>query len=423
MSWGPLPPSEPWSDLEPNGRFRDLEIHGRLAAESVEIEGDLTLGGSITLDAGGSFRTATSGGRIEITETDVQSILFYTGLATESLHTELEANVVSDGGTDYPMFTIWGPKATGDFFPAYIRFHSDGGRAGFSHQLLLYAHEGIIRYESLGGGHEFYDDGALRFDITNADINFRDDAGVIVGYWDESADRWKFEKDFQVDSPWYLRDSGGTIRFAVTDTDLRFYDDGGSTTFYWDESDDVWKSNKAFRWPSGSVSAPTITFVSNSDLGFYRYGASEMAATAGGRLGWRLKKGSTYTEYRNPDAYTVTQSASTLTISSTGLIRRTSSSRKYKELIRYDVQDELAAIELKPTHFLRRQPDEDAEGNVTTRRLLEFGLIAEDVAEQHPHLGRYSLEGGVEDFDDRGVLAVLAAKNNMLERRVAALET
>lgn len=91
-------------------------------------------------------------------------------------------------------------------------------------------------------------------------------------------------------------------------------------------------------------------------------------------------------------------------------IKRVTSARRYKQNITYPTT-ELSDIELRPAHFWR---DDDQR--------WFFGLIADDLADQNPLFAVYGPDGEVENYDDRMVTAVLAAKINNLEDRVAQLE-
>lgn len=90
--------------------------------------------------------------------------------------------------------------------------------------------------------------------------------------------------------------------------------------------------------------------------------------------------------------------------STSGVLGRSTSARKYKTRITYNV-DYLADIELRPAKFYRKDD-----------KRWFYGMIADDLAEQDPLLGDYDEEGNVENYDDREVLAILAAKVNRLEK-------
>src|SRR5690606_1267632 len=91
--------------------------------------------------------------------------------------------------------------------------------------------------------------------------------------------------------------------------------------------------------------------------------------------------------------------------SSSGQMQRSTSARKYKTEITYD-PEQLLAVELRPAKFYR--PDDDA---------WYYGFIADDLAEEDPLLGTFDPDTGeIENYDQRAVMAVMAAKINRLER-------
>ncbi len=163
----------------------------------------------------------------------------------------------------------------------------------------------------------------------------------------------------------------------------------------------------------GSTSAPSITFAGDPDTGMYRYGNDQVALVAGGSIMFRGAQDSTPDEVRIPPAYAATGSDSALGVTSTGLLRRQTSARKYKERIDYDTAH-LADVELRPVDYWRKAT-EASEGDGEAKHLL--GFIADDLYEANPLMGRLE-KGEVEDFDDRAVLAVLAAKVNRLEKKM-----
>jgi hypothetical protein len=106
---------------------------------------------------------------------------------------------------------------------------------------------------------------------------------------------------------------------------------------------------------------------------------------------------------------TTTTSSANVNVHTDGTVRRSTSARRYKEHIIY-YGDRLADLELRPAGWYH--PGDDKWG---------IGFIADDVAELHPALGEYSSQG-VENYDHRGVMAIMAAKINRLERKVQRLE-
>ena len=83
-------------------------------AEGGEI-GNLDIVGNLDIQTGGTFRTGTSGARIEITSSDIDRIRFYTDDSFEAISGVIRALT---GGTDGTTRTlsvgIWAPTTTGD---------------------------------------------------------------------------------------------------------------------------------------------------------------------------------------------------------------------------------------------------------------------------------------------------------------------
>lgn len=105
-------------------------------------------------------------------------------------------------------------------------------------------------------------------------------------------------------------------------------------------------------------------------------------------------------------------SAANVFVASTGLLLRATSGRRYKKNIRYDV-DWMADIELKPAQFYRTDDK---------RRMI--GFVAEDLIEQSNFLDSWDPETrrmSGDNYDDRALLAVMAAKLNRAESERADL--
>ena len=124
----------------------------------------------------------------------------------------------------------------------------------------------------------------------------------------------------------------------------------------------------------GSSGAPAIAFDSDVNLGFYRGGADQMALAAD------LDVVTSYTTLRrgtnggNPN-----------------IIGADSSSRRYKENIEnFTKSDWENVYNLQAVKFNWKE-------EVNAQRLRDFGLIAEDVAEQIPELGVYRVVEGEGD--------------------------
>ena len=118
----------------------------------------------------------------------------------------------------------------------------------------------------------------------------------------------------------------------------------------------------------GSSSAPAIAFGSNTDLGFYRGGADQMALAAD------LDVVTGYTTLRRGTNG-----------GNDNIIGADSSSRRYKENIEnFTKSDWENVYNLQAVKFNWKE-------EVNAQRTRDFGLIAEDVADQIPELGVYRL--------------------------------
>jgi hypothetical protein len=151
---------------------------------------------------------------------------------------------------------------------------------------------------------------------------------------------------------------------------------------------------------SASAAAPDYSFANSLDAGVYLSGADEVGIAANGSKVASFGSG---TGVYLPGAYALTTSdAVNVRITSGGFLKRSTSARKYKRRINYNV-DYLADLELKPVKFY-------APGD----KKWYLGFIADDLAEEHPLIGEFE-DGEIENYDIRAVVAVLAAKVKRLE--------
>jgi hypothetical protein len=153
---------------------------------------------------------------------------------------------------------------------------------------------------------------------------------------------------------------------------------------------------------AGGVSTPAFAFVGDEDTGIYRGGANVFAVAVGGVSELQLSNA----QFIVPNVYndSVAGTANIL-VESSGRIRRATSALKYKT----NVVDAawLADIDLRPVEFDAKYGD----GHF-------YGFIADEIAGVLPDAGEYGPDG-IENYDSRAVLAVLAAKVNRLEREMA----
>lgn len=100
--------------------------------------------------------------------------------------------------------------------------------------------------------------------------------------------------------------------------------------------------------------------------------------------------------------------AENVNVNSNGFLRRSTSARRYKSDIR-DATD-LVDIVLQPVTFHHDESGQDY-----------LGFIADDIADQLPIAGVFH-DGLIENYDQRAVIAILAAKVNSLTERLDRLE-
>lgn len=158
----------------------------------------------------------------------------------------------------------------------------------------------------------------------------------------------------------------------------------------------------------GSVSIPAFTFHTDTNTGMYRHGADEVGIAAGGATMARFKNTTTDEIHMQPIYDNATTGDDTVGVTVTGLLRRQTSALKYKRNIQ--PMPSLADIELVPVEY-DTIPTDAAENGDHHR----YGLIADWIQTQLPDACTYNAEGEVENFQDRAVLAILAAKINRLE--------
>ena len=111
-------------------------------------------------------------------------------------------------------------------------------------------------------------------------------------------------------------------------------------------------------------------------------------------------------QYRNlPTAQTGTAAVFYSTGGRYDLVPQSSTRRHKKNITR---RDQLADIELIPSRYKRKGHNN-----------WEYGLIVEDLVDQDPVLGIWDQNvDRYDDYNTRGVIAVMAAKLNRLEKAV-----
>lgn len=438
-------------------------------AEGGQI-GNLFIVDTLTLSTGGVFRTADSGQRVEISEAENDRINFFSGLAAESA----EGYAYTYGVSSNPVFALVGPTSTGqsglDF--NYVKLQTVGA-SDYGIELLsvkqdirLYLTDSNKEVEFTYAGttyQRFANDYALFGSSSTSQPQLKLEGTLSGRYWGghvqfvntDGATYWDIGQRGSSDSGdqgnFYIEYYNGSTYKAYIDLDI---------------SPEVIRLLYPSQHADGTFSLPGIAFGSDSDSGFYRIGSNNVGMALGGTLmaNWRTTgvdlfanaagsnvsiefgptngsagSGVTFIDwhtgggadydvrlrvdgghastagqgiftinslwFRSPAIWNQTSgsAANVVVTGSTGNVVKSTSSRKYKRFIDYDV-DYLADIELRPTKHWRID-----DGR------WRYGLIAEDLAEQDRLLGVYD-NGMVENYDDRHVMAVMAAKINRLER-------
>ena len=178
----------------------------------------------------------------------------------------------------------------------------------------------------------------------------------------------------------------------------------------------------------GSFAGQVVSQLANNDpsnpgfsvggysSGLYAPAYNEVALSANGNMVLHCD-GTTFVA---PDVYSAGQSGSAnVVVDSDGTMHRIASASKYKQKVA-DASALLVDIVLEPVEYWTKV--RDGEGKKVGRwdNRHTFGLIADGIAAQEHDLGVWE-DGEIEDYDTRGVIAVLAAKMNRMEGRWQAL--
>jgi len=433
---------------------------------ALTVEGATTLNTTLTLLAGGIFRTKASGERIEITEGANDRINFYEaqGLAfpgsisgagfangTQDWGT-LILEAPSDAGTiqQRAQFALnsASPASTKAFTFSVQTIHSST-TADFSGPMMIISGGNmplaadVVKIDTITG---FTGRALTILDGSVTELMYVDDAGIKANSGTEGEPGYGFVGDtdtgpyrvttnivgIAVGGKKMLEVANGTagiLNIGTSDSAVgnshfwhtkpagnMYLTFGGTGNIFLRSYVDPTYTN---RWvvtttqirpyTVGSVSAPPFAFQGFGNYGMFQ-GSAQIQFAAAGTVVARFSS----TEARIPDAYNQTGTDTHLGVTSTGLLRRQTSAAKYKKRIK-DASVELASIELRPvSYYLRVTGTED-------NKTRHFGLIADEVAIAMPDGAIYH-DGEVEDFSDRAVLAVALAKIARLEDQVRALQ-
>jgi hypothetical protein len=380
-----------------NGSFvgTSVTITGAITATSGSLA-NMSVTGNLTLAGSGVFRTTDSGQRVEITAVDTDRIKFITADSFEASGGTIRSMVIGSGGTRQLSFSMFAPVTTGDSSGSLISIRSE------SQDDSTWPPSIIVQYD---GGSSLIPE----FIMTD---------GYRLMLVDGTAARPAAAFDSDDDTGMY-RVTSNQIGFAVAGgIAMRI---GDSTS----NKDIVFGSGATGRAhianTSGAASFPTYSFAGDQDTGMLRSLNNEIALIAGTREMFTGGSGPDPDEVRILPAYdnSVASGDDHVGITSSGLLRRQTSSLKSKKYVSTADVSELAAIDLVPALFKRR-------GTGTKRDAADeswhFGLIADWLIEQDERLGRRGEDGEPENFDDRAILAVLSAKIIGLEEELAALK-
>lgn len=434
MTWGPLPRDglggNDHLDMLKRLRAMEAEIYGAIFAEEGIISGNLSVSGDLsftgdmtltgTLDVSGNVTfngqvvtfTDPSFARIAIDMgADVSGFIAgYSGPYEIQIQTPYDSTGDTDSRAALSLRTSdassdasWRLDAyeVGSTSTTLVGF-ADGGADNFPHIAGTIDQVGVFRWESNG----------LHF-LNSAGVNgiyFDDSAGADnVGIQaDDSggASRWVFRLDLSASPPYAAvsnRASNGEVRiYANTSTAGA----GGEQLIATFTDTDV-ELEKPLYVQGGTAGAPDIARADNTDVGIFLHTDGIGISNNSSEIG----RFDASVGFQSILIYNVSSGGTpfTVQVDSTGQVFRSTSSQRYKKNI-MPIDPEW--VQLSPVQYVRR--DDPVEE-------LRWGFIAEDLANQSPMLAKY-VDGQVEDFDDRAVLAVLAAKVNYLEERVRELE-
>jgi len=295
---------------------------------SLTIDGDTTLNGDLTMGTG-LFRTAASGKRIQIDTDNSDQIKFYSGLATETAHGF--AQITATGGSvDRADVTIKPPVISGRAAPS-ININTVG--------------PGFISSGNLAYPNIIFEDVA-EFKVT-------DNAGG------------------------FLQADGRAVFGTVYAQSLTTGSGGGANTV----NTGVLTASTKVQAGSGSAGAPSHSFSTDPDLGWYRKTTNTAALSCGGTEELVV---STEQFWAHSVYSRTTGTAANVNVNSLGELRRNTSSRRYKEDIRPLTDSEAdLALQLEPVRY------RSATGDGASLHTFD-GLISEDVAKVNPRWADYS---------------------------------
>ena len=349
---------------------------------------DLDVSGTLDMVTGGVFRTAASGRRLELSKADFGDFKYYSGQGSELS----PAAVSIDSAGSMRVKGVVTASGNGA-----LTFLLSGDTQ------LTTTTNGDVEITSNGSGDVVLTSGPTGTVKTSSDIELTTDDLLFSFSGDQ-----------------YVSKSGSgdlILRNLVTSGDIAFYaDDSGGTNrqryringngvhqFYGDNGGSLWNmdlpATSQFHLHPGTSTSTRLEYDGTAQRWQFYIGSVELMRlnSSGGTSGGIV---------RFPEVYTDSVAGSAnIAVYSDGRIRRVTSALKYKK----NVSDasQLEDVRLKPVSYQSK-----AEGT------WHYGFIADWLANQDRQLGVYEDEV-IEDYDTRAVLAVLAAKVNRLERKLA----
>lgn len=345
------------------------------SAGAAQFMGDVYVGGDFLVLSGGTIRTEFefAVGQTQAAELTSGGLFFESGQPDETDPGFLIAESGGSFGADTAVVLLNTPVINTTHFGGYLTLKNDPADA---------KKRAIMGTGSASGGliSVGLEDAAVLFDsVMGLKVESR---GTLVPDGTEAAPSFSF-----IAEP-------GTGIYRVGANILGITANGtGMVTI---STTAITLSNTLRIDPAGWV------YSNDTDLGIYRAGTNNSRFVAGGNdiAGWN-SSGFYVNSGTTGSAANVHLAGATLQ-----LLVRSTSALKYKSHLS---DADLADIELRPMKFYRE--DDDA---------WYYGFIADWLGEQDRLLGTYDENGEIENYDQRAVMAVMAAKINRLEQLVLA---
>lgn len=363
MSWEPLPIGEGANPLLRRLKAIDAEIYGNIYAQSGTIGGDVTIEGTLVGN-------------------DIYSSNW-------------------NGATPANLSSVDSTASAGYYFDGSV------GAAQFEGNLYL---QGDLQ---MGGSGNILTNasGQYRAELGTTGLYFKNTSNTTIASLQSTSSGFQISGDTIINDELALWGAGGSgeesarFEFIAGNSgtsewiDLKFADD-------WNAGEGILRMHASGAGSTGitpNFYAKSFMFLDETTTGFSRPGASQVELKISGTR--EILIGST--GFKVPNVYNSTDpTAANVFVNTDGGLYRSTSSKRYKVAI--TDAGFLANVSLYPVGFRSR-----------INNKYYYGLIAEDVAEEVPEAAIVGEDGQVEDYDTRAVIAVLVAKVNRLEERLA----